>query len=213
MYLRKLYSVKFLLLIISLNFYSIDNYSQDREIGIFQYPDGIFAAGVKSVDFKKAIESNDLQKQSMWCWATCVAMVLRFQNLNVSQEDVVYKAFNRLVNEPGNGRDMVKGANGWNYNGKSIRAWIENSRSAKVIIDDLAHKYPLVVGIDNPGQKIGHAYVLTAIYFKGDINGTIIPIKIALRDPWPWPGNKDGRVKMSWRDFISKVNTIIHVTY
>jgi hypothetical protein len=185
-------------------------WAQDRQTGIFQYPDGTFAAGVKSLDFVKAVYKEDKQRQDLWCWATSVAMVLRFQGINVSQEDVVYQALNGLINQPGNGMDMVRGANGWSVQGKTIKAWFEKSCSAKQIIDDLAYKYPLVVGIDNPGSKIGHAYVLTAIFFNGDKEKNIYPVMVTLRDPWP--GSPD-RLEMSWDEFTRRVNTFVHITY
>ncbi|WP_312075951.1 papain-like cysteine protease family protein [Chryseobacterium sp.] len=195
--------------------------NKDKQ-GIFQLPDGTFIAAVGTVDFKTANIDNDLQRQDMWCWATCVAMTLRFQGLQVTQEDVVQKAFNILVNEPGTGNDMVKGANGRQINGKTIVAYVDNKINPKIIIDDLANKYPLVVGLSNPNQNVGHAYVLTAIYFTGDIQNNIYPIKVTLRDPWPYkkynqtpPPNMDskGRIHMSWNEFSSKVNTIVHITF
>jgi hypothetical protein len=200
---KYLFSKSFQFYCVALFLFCSVAHSQNESQGIYQLPDGTFVSAIKTLDFKAAVKDQDLQRQDMWCWATCVAMALRFQHINVTQEDVVTKALNRLENIPGNGNDMVRGA------------YVNNDKNPHRIVDDLAYKYPLVVGINNPNSNIGHAYVLTAIYFTGDPNGNLNPIKVTLRDPWPYPQyeNRPDKVPMSWEEFTNRVNTIVHITF
>ena len=76
------------------------------------------------------------------------------------------------------------------------------------LIDDLAHHWPLIVGLG--GDPVGHAYVLTAITYKVDGGNNPIIQTVVLRNPWP--GSRS-REEMSWDEFTSKVifATRVHV--
>ena len=79
------------------------------------------------------------------------------------------------------------------------------------MINDLAYRYPVIVGLNMPGQNTGHAYVLTAIefyYISNDPKKEKIPIRVILRDPWP---RNPSRTVLNWSDFYRRVNCIVHI--
>jgi len=176
---------------------------------LYQIGDGNkYCAAIKTSVFKFYQAE---QEYDNWCWAACIKMVLNYQGITIEQCDIVAKAFGQCINRPASCDIMVEAANGWNYNGISIRAWEEGTISSKDLIDALANKYPVIIGLNMPGQSVGHAYVLTAIYFRKDSDhNKIIPERVRLRDPWP--PNKDV-YETTWHDFKDRINCIVHVTH
>lgn len=166
----------------------------------------VYWAAVKTKYF---VESIARQEEDHWCWAACVQMVLNYQGVDVDQDDIVLQAFGSRINKGGTCYDIARGANGWHTRNHVISARVESSYSATAqsFIDDLVNKYPLIIGLDMPGQTDGHAYVLTGISFK-KVNGEYKPIEVILRDPWP---TNPSRKKIPWSDFRKRVHTIVHV--
>lgn len=166
----------------------------------------VYWAAVKTKYF---VGSVARQEEDHWCWAACVQMVLNYQGVDVDQDDIVRRAFGSRINKGGTCYDIERGANGWRTNSRTICARVESSYSATAqsIINDLVDKYPLIIGLDMPGQTDGHAYVLTGISFKKE-NGEYKPIEVILRDPWP---TNPSRKKITWSDFRRRVHTIVHV--
>lgn len=136
-------------------------------------------------------------------------MVLNYQGVDVDQEDIVIRAKGYKVNDGGTAYEIQKAANGWHTNGHTIVARVDNPfyATAQTFISDLIDKYPLIIGLDMPGQTCGHAYVFTGISFR-KINGTYEPQEVILRDPWP---TNPSRKKLSWSEFRRRVHTIVHV--
>jgi len=175
---------------------------------VYQIGDGNnFCAAIKTSAFQFYQAE---QEYDNWCWAACIQMVLNYQGIKISQCDIVAKAFGQCINRPAGCDVMVRAANGWNYNGTALEAWSEDDISSKDLIDALAFKYPVIIGLNMPGQNVGHAYVLTAIFFKYDSNHSKIPYKVRLRDPWPTNPNV---YETTWNDFRSRINCIVHVTH
>ncbi len=166
-----------------------------------------FIAGISSADFEyRAVSTQNCEN---WCWAACIQMVLSYQGLRIDQPAIATRAFGQSICEPAGCDITSSAANGWNIQGKTIRAF-STGVSAAQLIDDLAYRYPIIVGLNIPGQNIGHAYVLTAIYFQYDSNNRPVPYKIVLRDPWP---TNPSRKEITWSDFVNRYNCIVHVTY
>lgn len=165
-----------------------------------------YVSGVKKEQFQNFQAE---QEYDNWCWAASIKMVLNYQGINVEQADIVRQAYGAVVNRPASCDVMVRAANNWSKGGKMLRAYEENDLSPKNIIDILAKKYPLVVGLRMPGQNVGHAYVLTAVYFT-QVNGKMIPGKVVLRDPWP---DNPNRYTTTWEDLISRKNCFVHFTF
>lgn len=184
---------------------------------IIQLGPNYYSAGVPSADFE--FYAVDRQRSQNWCWAACIQMVLNYHGLYVTQEDIVTRCYGSLVDRPGGALQMFTALNGWAYNvygGISYIYTNDYPTNAAEIQGMLANNWPMIVGL-NTGGPVGHAYVLTAIYYSytydnwGNING-VYPDKVVLRDPWPF---NPSRVEMSWTEFAMRVNSCfkVWVTY
>ena len=172
-----------------------------------------FTCGVPTGEFEymRATSVNyGSQVQSNWCWAACIQMVLNYHGLYVSQSDVVTKIYGSpYINQPANEQQILAALSGWapDVRGRysAINAY-GGLTSVQEIVNGLSGKWPLIVGMANANGGVGHAYVLTAIYYANqyDAYGNIvgyIPDKVVLRDPWP--GN-ESRQEFSWNDFQTR---------
>lgn len=180
-----------------------------------------FLAGVNSNTFNYYRISGTGDQRSMnWCWAACIQMVLNYHGLIVTQEQIVKRCFGQLVDAPGGQREMFIALSGTAPNiwGRSSRIFTnEIFANGAAIQIALAMNHPLIVGLRNPNSNIGHANVLTGIYYSiatdsyGNIT-TIYPDKIVLRDPWP---TNLSRLEISWYEFINRVTSInqVWITY
>lgn len=197
------------LLITLLLFIFNNSFAQNRVRGeIYQLGNSPIYVAAITRDHFEFFEAR--QQFDNWCWAACTQMVLNYQGVSVNQEQIVVKAFGRLINTGADCSTIVNAASGWNLNGTRIRAFSVDSRSPGSMIDALANKYPIIIGLNMPNQSIGHAYVLTAVYFNYDSTGQKIPFKVTLRDPWP---TNNETVELDWNDFSHRINCIVHVTY
>lgn len=179
--------------------------AQNRKGQIFYSKnDGLYWAAIETTYFKAYVAR---QRSENWCWAACTQMVLNYQGVSASQEQIVERVFGSRVDRPGSAQNIVQGASGWYVDGHTIGAKADYSFVPQKLIDDLVNKYPLVVGLSMPGQNVGHAYVLTGLSFQrqGD---AIYPQSVILRDPWP---DNQSRLVLSWSDFSSRAHTIVHI--
>lgn len=159
-----------------------------------------FVAGVSTEKFNW-VAANSRQRANNWCWAACIQMVLNYHGLYITQEDIVRQCYGGLYDKPGGYEEFALGLNRWAYNNRgsiskvSFNSYPTNSNE---IVNFLSSNWPLIVGI-NTGGDVGHAYVLTAIYYSigtDQYGNTIaLPEKVVLRDPspgqvspqeWPW---------------------------
>jgi hypothetical protein len=166
-----------------------------------------FVAGVPTSQFEyfAAPEVAGRQHQANWCWAACVQMVLNYHGLYVRQEQVVQKIFGRQVDAPGTPQQILAALSGW---APDVRGRFSAIRASPYvfqgsdIVQDLAYRWPLIVGVRNPDGS-GHAYVLTAVYYSVDAYNRPMFDKVVLRDPWPSNRSKQ---EWLWRDFQSRVS-------
>ena len=180
-------------------------YAQNRKGQIFYSKnDGLYWAAIETSYFKAYVAR---QRSDNWCWAACTQMVLNYQGVSVSQEQIVERVFGSRVDRPGSAQNIVQGASGWHVDGHTIGAKADNYFIPQKLIDDLVNKYPLVVGLSMPGQNVGHAYVLTGLSFQKQGN-SIYPQSVILRDPWP---DNQSRLVLSWSDFSRRAHTIVHI--
>ena len=176
---------------------------------VYQIGDGNnYAAAVKTEKFQYFAAS---QQQDNWCWAACIQMVLNYQGAYIDQCSIVKKAFglSQCFNKPADCYTIQAGTSGWMINERSIQAEVDFSPTVFKLIDQLAYKDPVIIGLNMPGQSVGHAYVLTAVFFQYDQNKKKVPYKFVLRDPWP---TNQSRQEFSWSDFIGRINCITYVT-
>ena len=165
-----------------------------------------FSAGVFSGEFEffAAPQQQGRQRQQNWCWAATTQMVLNYHGLYVTQEEVVARIFGKLVDSPAKPEQILTALSGWAPDTRGRFSQIYASTyllQGSDIVRDLAYKWPLIVGLKQPSQ-IGHAYVLTAVFYAVGPQNQPIFDKVVLRDPWP--GNPS-RVEMSWQEFQSRV--------
>jgi len=66
---------------------------------IIEMQPGLYCAGIPSKDFKyrAAPESSGRQRQTNWCWAASIQMVLNFHGVDVTQEEIVQRIFGTLL--------------------------------------------------------------------------------------------------------------------
>ena len=143
-----------------------------------------FVAGVPTERFEYFAAR---QKHTNWCWAATVQMILNFHGLYVSQEQVVDRIFQQQVNQSATSNQILEALHGWapDYRGRfSAIASTPYIFSQQELIHDLAHCWPLIVGLKN-GDGSGHTYVLTAVYYSFDRYRRPVIDKVVLRDPWP----------------------------
>lgn len=204
---RILHTRLLLVAVLSVIFSAIPSnvFSQNRKGQIFySKSDGLYWAAIETSYFRAYVAR---QRSENWCWAACTQMVLNYQGVSASQEQIVERVFGAQVDRPGSAQNIVQGASGWYVDGRTIGARADYSFIPQKLIDDLVNKYPLVVGLRMPGQNVGHAYVLTGLSFQkyGD---AIYPQSVILRDPWP---DNQSRLVLSWSDFSSRAHTIVHI--
>jgi hypothetical protein len=172
-----------------------------------------FVAGVNTEQFNY-VAASSRQRANNWCWAACIQMVLNYHGLYITQEDIVRQCYGGLYDKPGGYEEFAVGLNRWAYNNRgsiskvSFNSYPTNSNE---IVNFLSGDWPLIVGI-NTGGDIGHAYVLTAIYYSigTDQYGNAVAIadKVVLRDPSP---GQVSRQEWPWQTFASHVTHVYKV--
>lgn len=125
------------------------------------------------------------QKESNWCWAASVAMVLNFSHVPVTQEQIVKRMFGRDVNKPANMIQIMQAIDGWrsHYQGNEVVVTAFLEPSSEQILHDLYLNYPVILAL-KVGDKIGHAVVVTAAKFT-EVGGHKQVDYFLVRDPWP----------------------------
>jgi len=181
---------------------------------VVQLGPNYYSAGIPTRSFQ-FIAVNGKQRSMNWCWAACIQMVLNYHGLLVTQEQVVVRCFGALVDHTGGPVEMLKALSGWAYNVNGRISTIyanvfpTNSNEVQAF---LATNNPLIVGLNQPGTPVGHAYVLTAMSYSltKDFYGNIVvvPDKVVLRDPWP---TNPSRQEMSWGEFARRLNACYKV--
>jgi len=179
-----------------------------------------FTSGIPTNEFdylEATTVNHGDQIQSNWCWAACVQMVLNYHGLQVTQLDAVTRIYGSpYVNQPANTQQVLTALSGWAPNSVGSNSYINaysGYTSVPDIINALGAKWPLIVGMTNPNGGVGHAYVMTAIFYSNqyDIYGQLvghIPDKVVLRDPWPGNAN---RQEYSWNEFQSRCMMAVRV--
>lgn len=128
-------------------------------------------------------------------------MILNYHGLYVTQEEIVKKIYGDLIDKPANEEQIKMALSGWapNVQGRMSNIGCQSGLSnVNEITEALAYKWPLIVGLKMPESEIGHAYVMTAIYYSVDQYNNTVPDKVVLRDPMP---GTDGRLEVKWSTF------------
>jgi hypothetical protein len=205
----------FILIIVFIADWSVASAQSCSQIG-----PNYFSCGVPTQEFEfmRAQSMNGgSQLQSNWCWAACVQMVLNYHGLQVSQQDVVRRIFGPgEPNNPAHEPQILAALSGWAPDARGGYSQIfaqGGFTPLEQIIEALAYKWPLIVGLRNPNGGVGHAYVMTGIYYTVQVNAWgnpvgYIPDRVILRDPWP--GNLS-RQEISWYEFQQRCMMAVKV--
>jgi hypothetical protein len=142
------------------------------------------AVGVPTAKFKLYIAR---QKKTNWCWAAAIQMILHLHGVKVSQAELVRLVYGSEGNYRATGWQIMKVLNvtATDVNGRPVRVVSQAlAPNPGLVLADLKNGSPVLVGLNNP-QFGGHAYVLTAAYFRMDAANRAYVTHVVLRDPWP----------------------------
>ncbi len=179
------------------------NLAKAQQPSIQQIAPGVWVAGIPSAEFEyfAAPRTAGHQRQSNWCWAATVQMVLNYRGVPVTQEQVVQRIFNGAVpNVAGQPDQILTALRGWAFTRNGQRVMLSSSPVAfdgSEIVRDLAERWPIVVGVRMSSDS-GHAYVLTAVTYQVDQWNRPIFLTAILRDPWP---DSPSRIEVPWSVF------------
>lgn len=179
---------------------------------IQQVGPNLFVAGVPSDQFEffAAPSLAGRQRQSNWCWAASIQMVLNYHGLFVAQEQIVQRIYGAQVDYPAQPAQILAALSGWAPDVRGRYSAIYASPytlSGSQLVQDLAYRWPIIVGLQNPGGG-GHAVVLTAVYYSVDQWNNPWFQSVVIRDPWP---GSPSRQEMSWAEFQQRVMFMAHV--
>lgn len=153
------------------------------------------------------------QRNSQWCWAASIQMVLNYYGVNISQEQIVARTYGsdpygNLPNWPGSFEAITANLNNWSVDNHGQRYQVMatlnwGAPTPRVLLQELSQGRPVIVGYRS-GPNSGHAVVITAASFTPSPNGPIIQSVVA-RDPWPSEQNMrtQGRVEYRGAQFAS----------
>ena len=119
---------------------------------------------------------------NQWCWAACIEMVFRYYGLYIPQAVIVQQTWGNIINLPGSPRQILANLNRpWRDAYGRTFSVLGDSFSANPMTAsrDLAQNMPLIIG------TMGHAMVLTALYYTRDQFGNGNVTSAIVRDPWP----------------------------
>jgi len=140
------------------------------------------------------------QRNSQWCWAASIQMVLNYYGVAISQEQIVARTYGtdpygHLPNWAGSIEAITKNLNNWNIDNYGTPYIVMASLNwgaptPAVLVQELSNGRPVIIGYS------GHAVVVTAVSFVNSYRGPIIQ-SIVVRDPWPSQKNvlNSGRVE------------------
>ena len=170
-----------------------------------------YLVGLNSNAFD-VMSTTAYQHQNNWCWAACVEQALAYCGVQVSQEQVVERCFGDLYDLPGGPAEMFAALNGWAPNTRGGYSYIRTNNypiTGTDLYNMLTRNWPLIACLNQAGSNIGHAYVLTGMYYHYTNWGGIFVDRVVLRNPWPENGSN--RTEMSIREFQYRVNTVYRV--
>jgi hypothetical protein len=148
-------------------------------------PPGIQAcrAGINS---NVALIISRIQEQNQWCWAACIEMIFAYNNLSLSQSQIVNATWGSVVNMPATDRQIMMDLNRtWRDKNGIVFATSASPVSASAAAYELKNNMPLII------CTLGHAMVLTALEYVTNPYTTAGEVKNAIvRDPWQNNGRR-----------------------
>lgn len=149
------------------------------------------------------------QRSENWCWAACIQMVLNFHSIPVTQEQIVRRTLGKMEDAPANHRMMFEALDGWEVDayGRPVSVGSNAySTSIKEIRAFVSTNKPLIVGLGQGRERVGHAFVLIGMYhakIPDEHRGFVYaPYSVLLLDPWP---SSELVTEMSWSEFVDRL--------
>lgn len=156
------------------------------------------AQGVEMVGIPSSLMDSVAasQKNSEWCWAASIQMVLQRFGISVTQDEIVKRTFDienpffPPPNQPGSFNDITKNLSGWHTDVKGTCYSVGGVESAGIprpadFIEGLRAQYPTILALKT-GINTGHAVVATGATYIDTLNGPFV-LSVIIRDPWPYP--------------------------
>jgi hypothetical protein len=175
---------------------------------IHEIAPSVYVAGIPTNEFRFVAAR---QHASNWCWAAAIQMVLNYDGLAVTQEQVVARIFgDSMPDEPAEPEDILDALSGWapQFNGRPAEiVATPYVYQPSDIVNDLASHWPIIVGLRNP-EGGGHVFVLTAVTYNVDPTNQPAFRTVVLRDPWP---THESRIQIPWSVFSSRVGFFARV--
>lgn len=133
------------------------------------------------------------QRNSQWCWAASIQMVLNGYGVRIQQEQIVARTYGadpygRLPNWPGSFQAIHRNLNNWGIDNSGRRYRVSASiglgpPTPSILVNELSNGRPVIIGYRS-GANSGHAVVVTALSYYDSWNGPIVQ-SIVVRDPYP----------------------------
>ncbi len=145
------------------------------------------------------------QRNSMWCWAASIRMILRYYGVIISQEEIVRRSFGvdqfqRLPNKPAGFDLMTNNLNNWgiDQNGKRfvvMASLFPGAPPPDLLLKELQAQRPILISYQSR-PRMNHAVVISAVKV-GVVNGRSVISTIVVRDPGFSPKNiqRNGRIE------------------
>jgi len=146
------------------------------------------------------------QRNSQWCWAASIQMVLNYYGVSISQEQIVARTygtdpFGRLPNWSGSFQAITANLNNWNIDNRgrpyTVMASLRSGApTPAILLQELSQGRPVIVGYRS-GPNSGHAVVITAASYIQSPMGPVIQ-SVVVRDPWPSQQNVRNRGRVEY---------------
>ena len=146
------------------------------------------------------------QRNSQWCWAAAIQMVLNYYGVNILQEQIVARTYGtdpygRLPDWAGRLDAISASLNNWSidnagrtYVVRSTLNW--GAPSPAILLQELQQGHPVIVSyLSSP--TTAHAIVITGAQVVQSSVGPIVQ-SLVVRDPWPSPQNVTSRGRVEY---------------
>ena len=156
------------------------------------------------------------QRNTQWCWAASIQMVLNHWGIYIEQADIVSRSYGidphgNLPNLPAPDDLITANLNNWSIDrfGRPYVVTADYRRGAPHaprLMEELERGHPVIVAYRS-GVLTGHAVVVTAAGYSRTRDGTPILRSVVVRDPFPTPSNRatNGRNEYSAQEFFASI--------
>lgn len=146
----------------------------------------------------------DTQQMNEWCWAASIQAVFDYYGHSISQQRIVQETFGSIVNWPAQPSTILQALNrSWRDDNGNVFSVTGESYDANFVTaaQDLASDYPLIIGAN------GHAMVLTALVYSGNMLGQVWIQSATVRDPWPLNPRRRDLTLQEWTgvSFLARI--------